>query len=334
MRNTRIGWKRGAGLAAAAACVALVLGACGSDSGGSIADQTKENESKAAEAGDCGEVNMAVNPWVGYEADAYVVGTLMETELGCKVNYKELKEDVSWQGFGTGEVDVVLEDWGHPDLEKKFFAEKGDGSAEAFGETGNVGIIGWYVPPWLAKAHPDILDWNNLNKYAKDFATSESGGKGQFLGADPSYVQFDESIVSNLGLDYKVVFSGSEAASITAFQQAEKNKEFLIGYFYEPQWLFADIDLQRVKLPEYTDGCQDDPAKVDCDYPETPLQKVVSTSWADEGGAAVDLVKKFQWTNDDQNVVAKYISEDGMKPADAAAKWIADNQDKVDAWLG
>ncbi len=253
MRNTRNGWKRGAGLAAAAACATLALGACGGDSGGgSIADQTKANESKAAEAGDCGEVNMAVNPWVGYEADAYVVGTLMESELGCKVNYKELKEDVSWQGFGTGEVDVVLEDWGHPDLEKKFFAENGDGSAVAFGETGNIGIIGWYVPPWLAKEHPEVLDYTKLNDFAKDFATSESGGKGQFLGADPSYVQFDESIVSNLDLDFKVVFSGSEAASITAFQQAEEKKKFLIGYFYEPQWLFADIDLQRVKLPPNT----------------------------------------------------------------------------------
>jgi glycine betaine/proline transport system substrate-binding protein len=332
MRNTRIGWKRGARLAAAAACATLVLGACG-DSGGSIDEQTAANESKAAEAGDCGEVNMAVNPWVGYEADAYVVGTVMETQLGCKVTYKDLKEDISWQGFGTGEVDVVMEDWGHPDLEKKFFAEQGDGSATDLGPTGNVGIIGWYVPPWLAEEHPDILDWENLNDYASDFATSESGGKGQFLGADPSYVQFDEAIVSNLGLDFKVVFSGSEAASITAFQQAEKNHEFLIGYFYEPQWLFADIDLQRVKLPEYTDGCQDDPAKVDCDYPETTLKKVASTSWVEEGGPAVDLVKNFEWTNDDQNVVAKYISEDKMDPEDAAAKWIDENQDKVDAWL-
>ena len=217
---------------------------------------------------------MAVNPWVGYEADAYVVGHVAEQEFGCKVNYKNLKEDVSWQGFGTGEVDVVIEDWGHPDLEKKFFAKGGDGSATDVGPTGNVGIIGWYVPPWLAKAHPDILDYKNLNKYASDFATSESGGKGQFLGADPSYVQFDEAIVSNLGLDFKVVFSGSEAASITAFQQAEKNKEFLIGYFYEPQWLFADLPLEKVALPPYKDGCQDDPAKVACDYPETVLKKV------------------------------------------------------------
>jgi len=310
--------------------VAILLAACG---GGTIDEQTKANESKAGGSGDCGELNIAVNPWVGDEASSYVVGRVASEQLGCKVNYKELKEDVSWQGFGTGEVDVVIEDWGHPDLEKKFFAEQGDGSATDLGPNGNVGIIGWYVPPWLAKEHPDILDWNTLNKYAKEFATSESGGKGQFLGADPSYVQFDEAIISNLKLDFKVVFSGSEAASITAFQQAEKNKEFLIGYFYEPQWLFAEVPLEKVALPPYTDGCQDVPAKVACDYPETELKKIVSTSWQKEGGPSVSLVTNFKWTNDDQNQVAKYIAEDDMKPEDAADKWIADNQDKVDAWL-
>jgi len=333
MRNTRIRRTQGVRLAAVVACATLVLAACGDDGGGSIDDQTAENESNAAEAGDCGEINMAVNPWVGYEASAYVVGGVAET-LGCTVTYKELKEDVSWQGFGTGEVDVIIEDWGHPDLEAKFFEGEGDGSATDFGPQGNVGIIGWFVPPWLAEEHPEVLDWENLNDFAQDFATSESGNQGQFLGADPSYVQFDEAIISNLGLDFKVVFSGSEAASITAFQQAEENKEFLIGYFYEPQWLFAEIPLERVALPPYEEGCQDEPAKVDCDYPETVLKKIVSTEWAEAGGAGVELVQNFEWTNEDQNVVAKYISEDGMSPEDAAAKWIEENQDKVDAWLG
>ena len=329
MLRTRKTLKRGARLTAAAACATLVLGACG---GGSIEEETQENEAAAGDS-DCGEINMAVNPWVGYEADAYVVGHVAEQQLGCTVNYKDLKEDVSWQGFGTGEVDVVIEDWGHPDLEKKFFEGSGDGSAMDGGPTGNVGIIGWYVPPWLAEEHPDILEWENLNKYADEFATSESGSKGQFLGADPSYVQFDEAIISNLDLDFEVVFSGSEAASITAFQQAEENKEFLIGYFYEPQWLFAEIPLQKVALPPYEEGCQDDPAEVACDYPETELKKILSTSWVEEGGPGVELVQNFQWTNDDQNTVAKYISQDGMSPEDAAAKWVEENQDVVDEWL-
>lgn len=324
-------WRRGSALAALAACAAFGLAACG---GGDIDKQTEENESKAADAGDCGELNMAVNPWVGYEANAYVVGYVAESQLGCKVNYKDLKEDVSWQGFGTGEVDVVIEDWGHPDLEKKFVKDQGgDGSATDFGETGNVGIIGWYVPGWLAEEHPDILDYKNLDKYAKEFETSESGGKGQFLGSDPSYVQFDEAIISNLGLDFQVVFAGGETATIEAFKKAQENKEWLIGYFWEPQYIHAEIPLEKVTLPEYTDGCQDDPAKVACDYPETPLKKFVSTDWSESGSPAVALVQNFQWTNDDQNLVAKYIVEDGMSPEDAAKKWVEDNQDKVDAWL-
>jgi glycine betaine/proline transport system substrate-binding protein len=313
-------------------CAAFALAACGESS---IDAETAENEENAAGAGgECGDLNMAINPWVGYEASAYVVGHVAQEELGCTVNYKDLKEDVAWQGFGTGEVDVVIEDWGHPDLEEKFFEGSGDGSAMDFGPQGNVGIIGWYVPPWLAEEHPDILDYKNLNKYADQFATSESGGAGQFLGADPSYVQFDEAIISNLDLDFKVVFSGSEAASIQAFERAEKNKEFLIGYFYEPQWFMSQVPLEKVALPPYEEGCQEDPAKVACDYPETELKKIVSTEWAESDSTGVDLVQNFEWTNDDQNTVAAYISQDGMSGEEAAAKWVEDNPEKVEAWLG
>lgn len=318
----------------ALAAVALGLSACG---GSDIATPSGSTGSSGAagSTGTCGTINMAVNPWVGYEASAYVVGEVAKSKLGCTVNYKDLKEDVSWQGFGSGEVDVVIEDWGHPDLEKKYIKEMGgDGSATDGGPNGNKGIIHWYVPPWLAAEHPDILDWNNLNTYADKFKTSESGDMGQFLGADPSYVQFDEAIVKNLKLNFKVVFSGSEAASITAFQKAEKNKEWLIGYFYEPQWLFAELPLKAVKLPDYTDGCQADPAKVACDYPDTILKKIYSTQWASKtDDTGVKLVKAFQWTNEDQNIVAKYISQDKMSKEDAAKKWIADNPDKVAAWL-
>ena len=322
------------GALAAVAAVALVATACG---GGDIkkAEASNSAASSSAAGKKCATINMAVNPWVSYEASAYVVGEVAKTKLGCQVNYKELKEDVSWQGSGTGEVDVVIEDWGHPDLEKKFMKDKGgDGSAIAGGPNGNKGIIHWYVPPWLATEHPDILDYQNLNKYADQFKTSESGGKGQFLGSDPSYVQFDEAIISNLKLNFKVVFSGGEAASLEAFKKAEANKEWLIGYFWEPQYLFADVPLKAVKLPPFTAGCQDDPAKVACDYPDTILQKVFSSKWAGQADdAGVALMKKFQWDNEDQNVVAKYIAVDKMKPEDAAKKWIDANPDKVNAWL-
>ena len=70
----------------------------------------------------------------------------------------------------------------------------------------------------MAEKYPDITDWKNLNKYADLFKTSESGGKGQLLDGDPSYVTNDEALVKNLNLNYKVVVGGSEAALIQSFR--------------------------------------------------------------------------------------------------------------------
>lgn len=322
MRVTR---KRAGSAFALATAATLILAACG---GGDIDDSSASGGTSGE---DCGELNMAVNPWVGYEASAYVVGQVAEEQLGCTVNYKDLKEEISWQGFSTGEVDVVIENWGHPDLEKQYIDEQG--VAVDVGSQGNEGVIGWYVPPWLADEHPEVLDWENLNDFASDFATAETGSQGQLLDGDPSFVTNDEALVKNLDLNFKVVYAGSEAGLIQAFRKAEENKEFMIGYFYEPQWFLSEVPLVKVNLPPYEEGCDQPASAVDCDYPPYPLNKVASTEFMESGSPAADLVQNFKWTNDDQNEVAKMIAEDGMEPADAADEWISNNQDMVDTWL-
>ncbi|MFL6135326.1 MAG: ABC transporter substrate-binding protein [Nocardioidaceae bacterium] len=312
-------------LVCAVACAtALVLSGCGGQKIGG-------GGTGAAGGGNCGTVNIAINPWVGYEANAHVIGVVAKQELGCNVVYKDLKEEVAWQGMGTGEVDAVVENWGHPDLKEKYIAQQK--TAVEAGSTGVKGIIGWYVPPWMAQQYPDITDWNNLNKYADLFKTSESGGKGQLLDGDPSYVTNDEALVKNLNLNYKVVTGGSEAALIQSFRQAEAQHTPLLAYFYDPQWLFNELKLVKVNLPPYTPGCDADPAKVACDYPPYDLDKIASKKFMDANGPAAQLVKNFKWTNDDQNLVAKYIAVDKMSPEDAAEKWVKDNKSKVDAWL-
>ncbi|MFD5950455.1 ABC transporter substrate-binding protein [Streptomyces collinus] len=315
-------WRAGA---AGLAVLGLTLTACG---GAKVGD---DSAAGSGSSGKCGTFNLAINPWVGYEANAAVLAYVAEHDLGCKVEQKDLKEEIAWQGFGTGEVDAVVENWGHDDLKKKYITDQK--TAVEAGPTGNKGLIGWYVPPWLAKAHPDILDWKNLNKYASKFKTSESGGKGQLLDGDPSFVTNDEALVKNLKLDFKVVYAGSETALIQAYRNAEKNKQWVIGYFYEPQWFMSEVPLKKVGLPEYKEGCDADAEKVACDYPVYELDKIVSAKFAKSGSPAYDLVKNFTWTNEDQNTVAKYIAVDKMAPEAAAKKWVEANRGKVDAWI-
>jgi glycine betaine/proline transport system substrate-binding protein len=93
------------------------------------------------------------------------------------------------------------------------------------------------------------------------------------------------------------------------------------------------MKLVKVDLPKYTAGCDADPEKIACDYPDYDLDKIVSKKFADANGPAYQLVKNFTWTNDDQNEVAKYIAEDKLSPEAAAKKWVDANKDKVQAWL-
>lgn len=277
-------------------------------------------------------VDIAVNPWVGYEANAAVVGYILENELGFTVEYKDLAEQVSWEGFATGEVDAIVENWGHEDLKQKYIDE--EGVAVLAGSTGIDGIIGWFIPPWMAEQYPDIVDGANLNKYAELFVTSESGGKGQLLLGDPSFVTSDQGIINGLGLDYNVVYAGSEAALIEAFRKAEANRTPLIGYFYSPQWFLAEVPLLEVKLPAWTDGCDADPEKITCGYaPYSPLDKIISKSLEEKAPKAAQFIKNFQWTAAEQNKVAYYITNDGMTRAEAAQKWVEENEAVWKPWV-
>lgn len=280
---------------------------------------------------ECGTLTLAVNPWVGYEANVAVISYLAKNQLNCTVVEKDLSEEESWKLLAAGEIDAILENWGHDDLKKQYIDD--ERVAVEHGLTGNKGIIGWYVPPWLAERYPGITDWRKLNDYTFLFRTPRSGGKGELLGGDPTYVTNDKALIRNLKLNYTVTFTGSEDKLIEAFRTAEEERRAVIGYFYAPQWFLSEVDLVHIRLPEYTPGCDADPAKVACDYQPYDLDKIANREFAESGSPAADLIKNFQWTNADQNTVARYIRQDKMSRDEAAKKWLDANPDVWRSWL-
>ncbi len=152
--------------------------------------------------------------------------------------------------------------------------------AKDAGPTGNKGIIGWYIPPWMPKKYPGITNWKNLNKYATLFKTSESGGKGQFLDGDPAFVTNDAALVKNLHLNYKVVYAGSEAALIQAFRTAQQQKKPLIGVLLPAAVVLQGGSAGQDQPAEVHAGLRRRRAKVACDYPPYHLDKIVSKKFA------------------------------------------------------
>ena len=106
-----------------------------------------------------------------------------------------------------------------------------------------------------------------------------------------------------LGLDLKHVVAGAEPAQVARWSQLYKQKKPVLFYWYDPQYLNAQYDLVKVKLPARTKSCQDDekkggdPKKYACDYPSYRLDKIISGKFAKSGSPAVAVVKRFKWTS-------------------------------------
>jgi glycine betaine/proline transport system substrate-binding protein len=299
---------------------ALVLSACSS----SVDDA-------ASGSGDCGSWSIAMHAWGGYTASAQVIAEVAKAQ-GCTITQTTLDEGpTTYDAMEAGTIDVVVEDWGGGRW--KEWVDRG--AIKEVGPNGNVGLIGMYVAPWMAEKYPDITDSKNLNKYASLFKTSDSGGKGAWYEGPPGYTTIGEKMVSANKLNFKVIFTGSEAALIDIFTKAEANKTPAIAYAWQPWTLFAKIPNMEKGHVHFPANDWTDPATASglTDYPESPLQKLATTKLMDSGSVFAKIVQNFNWTNDDQNAVALDI-EGGMDPAAAAQKWIDANPDKVKAWLG
>jgi glycine betaine/proline transport system substrate-binding protein len=289
----------------------------------------------AAGKAPCGSVTLALNPWVGSEADVAVVGYVLEHELGCTVVKRQLDDETSWQFLESRGVDAILENWDHDDLAATYVTERK--VAQDAGPSGNEGVIGWYTPRFFVDAHPDILTAKTnptiLNTYADLFRTPESGQKGQVLDGDPGFVTEDRAMIKGFGLDYEVVYSGSEDASNAALAAAVERRTPILAYFVTPNWFSTKVDLVHIELPAFTPGCNKDPSQVACDYPVYQLNKVVSAKFAASGSPAFELIRRFNWTNDDQDLVAASIADRHLSDDDAAKAWLDANTATWQAWL-
>lgn len=318
--------------------VALVAAACGggdttTTAGG--ATQTTGGTETTAPAGDKPTINLVANAWTASALNAEIAKQLIESELGYPVEIVAIDENTMFTGLSDGSLDAVLEIWpsGISEDEQAFID---DGSVVNIGELGAIGKIGWFVPSYVIDENPELATWEGFADPANAalFSTAETGDLGRFLGTDPSYSQYDEAIIANLGLPFKVVFSGSEPATVAELDARFAANEPIVMYWWTPTAAVAKYDLVNVALPEYSADCYADPAAIDCDYPEDVLIKAASSQLGEKAPDVLAFLEAFTITTDDQLSMLPAVEIDGEDAADVAAQWIADNEAVWSAWLG
>jgi glycine betaine/proline transport system substrate-binding protein len=322
-------------IAATVGAASLILAACGD-----VQDTSQPTGPGNAQVAQCGSepIRLAVNAWVGAEANAAVAAAVMQQEMGCDVELVDIDEFPQFSALAKGDLDASLEVW--PSVhakDRKQYIDDPNGGVVDGGELGVLGNIGWYVPSYVIEERPEFATYEGLKGNESFFATAETGDKGQFLGSDPNFGFYDEEIAQNLGLDFEFVYSGSETGSLAALDKAFANQEPLLMYFWSPHWAQAKYDLVEVGLPAYDDACakaleNPDADGYACDYADDVLYKAFGADLATKDPAAFEFLSNFQWTDVDQNSVGVAIN-DGTDALEAAQVWVDANTDVWQAWL-
>ena len=318
---------------------ALLFAACGGSD--SATETVTEDTTAAAAEATAGPacagtetIKIARNNWTSSVIEVEIIKQLIETNLCNPVEIVDIDENAMIPGMSTGDIDANVEVWpsGFTAEEQAFID---DGSVVNMGELGAIGKIGWFVTPNALEQFPQLSTWEGLKDpaVAKAFATAATGSKGRMLAMDPSFSGYEEQLVKNLKLDFKVQYSGSEAATQAEIIALTEAKKPVIMYYWMPSAAVGKYGLINIALPKATVDCAAEADKCDGDYPEDVLFKVASAKLEAKDANVFKFFKNYKMTTDDQLATLPAVEIDGRPAVEVAAEWIAANEAVWSAWF-
>lgn len=144
----------------------------------------------------------------------------------------------------------------------------------------------------------------------------------EIIGIDPGagLMKSTEKAMNDYGLkgDWTLV-EGSSAAMTAELQKAYDRKEPIIITGWTPHWMFTKYKLKYLEDPKGSFGKGES------------IHTIVKKGLDEENPGAYKILDQFYWEPKDMEEVMGDIQE-GMKPEEAAEKWVKSHPDEVKKW--
>lgn len=278
----------------------LVLAACGGD------DTTEE----AVDEGNLGEkdIELVYVEWDSEIASTNVIAQVLE-EKGYNVNIRGIDNAIMWQAVANGDADGMVAAW-LPATHGDLYEEHKD-DLVGLGPNLEGAQVGLVVPEYMEDVHSiaDLADF-----------TDEFGGTITGIEPGAGVVQAAEQSLEDYNLEDWTVATSSSGAMATVLGQAYGNEEPIVVTGWTPHWKFAAYDLKYLEDPEGSFGGAE------------TIETFVRQGFEEDSPAAYEILDNFFWEPIDMETVMLEVT-DGATPEEAAANWIENNREKVDAWL-
>ncbi|MDG2480791.1 MAG: ABC transporter substrate-binding protein [Alphaproteobacteria bacterium] len=283
-------------------------------------------------------IKLAMNEWTGQHISTYVAGETLK-RMGYNVEYITAGYYPQGTAIADGDIDATLEIW-TSNIGDGWDSMFDDGSLVVVGNAGLKPQEAWYVPTYVLDMCPGLPDWTALENCTDLFATAETLPSGRFLDYPADWGDTNARRIEALNMDYVSIPAGGEGAIIAEIKSAVERQAPLITMFWEPHWLHAQIDMTRVFLPEYFDGCHDDAslglnpdATYDCDWSSAEIIKVANPALMESHPAAWNLIEVYSINNAEQAVIMAEVDDKGRDLEEVVNEWLDANPDQVQGWM-
>lgn len=323
---------------ALAGALSVVLSGCGPQEQ-STASQSLGNA--------CGKVTIANMSWQSAEVLANVDQIILSQGYGC---------DAELVAGDTMPTLTSMMEKGQPDLAPEAWINAVRQPLDAAVKEGRLhyaarslldgGVEGWWIPKYMADAHPDIKTIADALKRPDLFPSKDNKGKGAVHNCPSGWNcqlttanAFKAWDAASQG--FELVDTGSAAGLDGSIAKAYERKEGWLGYYWAPTSILGKYPMVKLDAgyPHDKEAFENCNSKGDCanptktDWARAEVFTVISDDFNKRAGPALEYLQKRAWSNNTVNALLAWMSENQANGSDAAKHFLKTQPDVWKPWV-
>ncbi|WP_112831445.1 ABC transporter substrate-binding protein [Rhizobium cremeum] len=301
----------------------------------------------SAQAAECGDVSIAEMNWASAGVAAYVDKMILESGYGCNVTVVTGDTMPTFTSMNEkGEPDIAPELWVNA-VRTPLDAAIGEGRLLQLAPLlSDGGVEGWWIPKFLADAHPDIKTVQDALAHPELFPAPEDPSKAAVTNCPSGWnCQISTAnLYKALGAKekgFELIDTGSAAGLDGSIASAFEKKTGWLGYYWAPTAILGKYEMVKLSFGVEHDKAEWDKctAVPDCPnpkvnaYPVSDVFTVVTKQFADKNAVAIDYLKTRKWDNQTVGKVLAWMDENQGTNEDAAKYFLENYGDMWTTWV-
>lgn len=302
----------------------------------------------AANAAECGHVTIASMNWQSAEVLSAVDKFILENGYGCdaEVTIGDTVPTITSMAE-KGEPDIAPEAWIDllPDVVSRGIKE--GKLVKAATALPDGGVQGWWMPKYIADAHPEIKTVQDVLKHPELFPDPEDSSKGAIYNGPQGWggTVATAQLYKAYGAEkdgFALVDTGSAAGLDGSIAKAYESHKGWVGYYWAPTALLGKYEMVKVDAGVPHDAAEwkrcdtvaDCPDPKPNAWPVDHVVTLVSKPFSEKVEPAVmDYLNKRGWSNATVNKLMAWMTDNQATGEDGAKHFLENNEDIWSKWV-